>query len=61
MLIRRIYQFFIIYFLGLAFLMLVKYSLNLSDYVIPGLSEIGQTARRDIFRYFFAGYKYTNH
>ena len=54
MLIRRIYQFFIIYFLGLAFLMLVKYSLNLSDYVIPGLREIGQTARRDIFRYFFA-------
>ena len=54
MLIRRIYQFFIIYFLGLAFLMLVKYGLNLSDYVIPGLNEIGQTARRDIFRYFFA-------
>ena len=54
MLIRRIYQFFIIYFLGLAFLLLVKYGLNLSDYVIPGLNEIGQTAQRDFFRYFLA-------
>ncbi len=36
MLLRRIYQFLIIYFLGLALLLLVKVALNLSDYVIPG-------------------------
>ena len=54
MLIRRIYQFFIIYFLGLSFLMLIKYGLNLSDYVIPGLNEISLTAQRDFFRFFLA-------
>lgn len=45
MLSRRIYQFFIIYLLGLAALMLFKYSLNLSNYVIPGPQEIVKTAR----------------
>ena len=45
MLSRRIYQFFIIYLLGLTALMLFKYSLNLSDYVIPGPQEIVKTAR----------------
>jgi len=46
MLHRRIYQFLIIYFIGLAALMLVKYTLNLSDYVIPGVTEIWGTCRR---------------
>lgn len=46
MLHRRIYQFLIIYFIGLAALMLVKYSLNLSDYTIPGVNEIWNTYRR---------------
>ena len=51
MLHRRIYQFFIIYFAGLALLMLMKYTLNLSDYVIPGPGEIWLT-----FRQFFPIY-----
>lgn len=40
---RRIGQFLIIYFIGLALLLLLKYALNLSDYVIPGLTEIRKT------------------
>ncbi len=43
MLHRRIYQFFIIYGMGLGLLLLVKYLLNLSDYVIPGFDEIWAT------------------
>ena len=46
MLHRRIYQFLMIYFIGLTALMLVKYTLNLSDYVIPGITEIWSTCRR---------------
>jgi len=53
MLHRRIYQFFIIYFLGLAALFIIKYALNLSDYVIPGPSEIWQTGQRVFTRYLF--------
>ena len=48
---RRIYQFLIIYVMGLAFLMLVKYSLSLSDYVIPGLSDVWQTCKSVFQRY----------
>jgi NitT/TauT family transport system permease protein len=44
MLHKRIFQFFIIYALGLAVLLLIKYSLNLSDYVIPGLGELWKTS-----------------
>jgi NitT/TauT family transport system permease protein len=46
MLHRRIYQFLMIYFIGLSALMLIKYTLNLSDYVIPGITEIWGTCRR---------------
>jgi NitT/TauT family transport system permease protein len=46
MLLKRVYQFLIIYFIGLTALMLVKYSLNLSDYTIPGITEIWTTCRR---------------
>jgi len=53
MLHRRIYQFFIIYFLGIATLFIIKYGLNLSDYVIPGPSEIWQTGQDVFTRYFF--------
>ena len=53
MLHRRIYQFFIIYFLGLGTLFIIKYVLNLSDYVIPGPSEIWQTGQSVFTRYFF--------
>jgi len=48
MLHRRIYQFFIIYTLGLVLLLLIKYALNLSDYVIPGIDEIWRTGS-DVF------------
>jgi NitT/TauT family transport system permease protein len=54
MLSRRIYQFFIIYFIGLAILLLFKFSLNLSDYVIPGPEEILKTGRRYSGQYFVA-------
>jgi NitT/TauT family transport system permease protein len=54
MLHRRIYQFLLIYFIGFAGLMLVKYSLDLSDYVIPGLSEIWMTCRRYFGLYLLA-------
>jgi NitT/TauT family transport system permease protein len=53
MLHRRLYQFLIVYFLGLAFLLLVKYVLNLSDYVIPSPREIWQTSHRVYARYLF--------
>jgi NitT/TauT family transport system permease protein len=54
MLHRRIYQFLMIYFIGLAALMLVKYSLNLSDYTIPGVNEIWNTNRRYFGLYLMA-------
>ena len=53
MLHRRIYQFLIIYCLGLFFLLLVKYVLNLSDYVIPGPVDIWKTCNRVFIRYFY--------
>ncbi len=53
MLYRRIYQFLIIYLLGLAFLFLVKYVLGLSDYVIPSPREIWVTGCSVFYRYFF--------
>ena len=51
MLHRRIYQFFIVYILGLALLLALKFTLNLSDYVIPGPVELWQTFRQFAFRY----------
>ena len=51
MLSRRIYQFFIIYLLGMAVLFLIKYVLHLSDYVIPSPLEIWQTGRQVFVRY----------
>ncbi len=48
---RRIYQFFIVYCLGLGLLLLLKYILNLSDYVIPGLDDIWSTGIRVLPRY----------
>ena len=53
MLHRRLYQFLIVYLLGLAALFLIKYLLNLSDYVIPSPWETWHTARRVYGRYFF--------
>jgi NitT/TauT family transport system permease protein len=51
MLHRRIYQFFIIYFIGIGALFLIKYGLNLSDYVIPSPREIWQTGQNVFGRY----------
>jgi NitT/TauT family transport system permease protein len=51
MLLRRIYQFLIIYALGLALLLLLKYTLSLSDYVIPGPWELIK-----IFKQFYTHY-----
>ena len=51
MLSRRLYQFFIIYLLGITVLFLIKYVLNLSDYVIPSPLEILQTGRHVFIRY----------
>lgn len=52
MLPRRIYQFLIIYFLGLILLFLVKYVLNLSDYVIPSPMDLRHTLGNVFTRYF---------
>ncbi len=52
MLHRRIYQFFIIYCLGVGFLLLLKLTLNLSDYVIPGFNDIWTTGNEIFPRYF---------
>jgi NitT/TauT family transport system permease protein len=54
MLHKRVYQFLIIYFTGLAALMLMKYSLHLSDYTIPGVTEIWTTCRRYFALYLMA-------
>ena len=51
MLLRRIYQFLLIYLLGVVVLMAVKYGFSLSDYVIPGPALVLQTGRSQIERY----------
>ncbi|MFW2367899.1 MAG: ABC transporter permease [Desulforhopalus sp.] len=53
MLFRRIYQFLIVYFLGIIGLLLIKQLLGLSDYVIPGIFLIGETAGHTAKSYFF--------
>ena len=51
MLPRRVFQFFIIYILFICGLMALKYSLHLSDYVIPAPSGILQTMRAEYHQY----------
>ncbi len=51
MLLRRIYQFLLIYLLGLSILLVLKYVMGLSDYVIPGPALILHTSRAEIGRY----------
>ncbi len=53
MLFRRIYQFLIVYIVGILFLWLIKVGLNLSDYVIPGISLMLETAKEFASGYFF--------
>jgi len=48
---KRIYQFFLVYLVGLAFLFLIKHALGLSDYVIPSVGELQNTAREVFGRY----------
>ncbi|MFW5640305.1 MAG: ABC transporter permease [Thermodesulfobacteriota bacterium] len=52
MLLRRIYQFLIIYLLGLSFLLAIKYVLGLSDYVIPGIVDMWRVFAGEFGRYF---------
>jgi NitT/TauT family transport system permease protein len=51
MLLRRIYQFLMIYGLGVLLLLLIKFAANLSDYVIPGLDTLWRTGRDMSGRY----------
>jgi NitT/TauT family transport system permease protein len=51
MLPRRIYQFLIIYVLGIGLLFVIKLVLNLSDYVIPGPLSVWHTGREEWYRY----------
>lgn len=53
MLFRRIYQFLLIYIIGILILLALKFSTGLSDYVIPGWLMLWQTARAVSERYFF--------
>jgi len=54
MLPKRIFQFLIIYMLFIGGLMTLKYSLNLSNYVIPAPSGILQTLRAEFHLYALA-------
>ena len=54
MLPRRVFQFFIIYLLFLGGLMVLKYSLALSDYVIPAPSGIFHTLIAEYRQYSLA-------
>lgn len=51
MLIRRIVQFLMIYFLGIGALMMLKYGAGLSDYVIPGPVLVWHTCLGALRRY----------
>ncbi|MFO7963597.1 MAG: ABC transporter permease subunit [Desulfobacterales bacterium] len=54
MLYKRLYQFFIVYLLGLSGLFLFKYALDLSDYVIPSPADVLETARSYFFGFLLA-------
>ncbi len=51
MLPRRMLQFLIIYSLGIAFLLSIKYAFGLSDYVIPGPGDMWTTCHEVYRRY----------
>lgn len=52
MLLRRVYQFLLIYSCGVLALFLLKYSLGLSDYVVPGFGLLWKTSRQVATNYF---------
>ena len=51
MLHRRIYQFLIVYLMGIGLLFGIKLALNLSDYVIPGPVGVWLTGQAEFIRY----------
>jgi NitT/TauT family transport system permease protein len=51
MLNRRVYQFLIVYLLGVGLLFGIKLILGLSDYVIPGPAGVWHTGRAEFYRY----------
>ncbi len=51
MLPRRIFQFLLVYLLGIGFLFGLKLLLGLSDYVIPGPVDVWQTGQAEFARY----------
>ena len=51
MLPRRIFQFLIVYLMGIGLLFVLKLVLNLSDYVIPGLTGVWHTGQAEFSRY----------
>ncbi len=51
MLPRRIFQFLMVYLLGIGLLFGLKLTLNLSDYVIPGPMEVWHTGQTEFSRY----------
>lgn len=51
MLLRRIYQFLMIYLLGVLCLLVIKVAANLSDYVIPGIDTLWLSVRDVGWRY----------
>ena len=53
MLFRRIYQFLIVYIIGILLLLMIKTGLSLSDYVIPGVALIVETTGQVFKEYFF--------
>ncbi|WP_457552929.1 ABC transporter permease [Desulfobacula sp.] len=53
MLFRRIFQFLLVFIIGILFLLLIKILLSLSDYVIPGVPLIVETAGQVFKEYFF--------
>lgn len=52
MLLRRVYQFLLIYSGGVLALLLLKYSVGLSDYVVPGLDLLWKTSQQVAANYF---------
>jgi len=53
MLFKRIYQFLIVYCIGVFFLLIIKYFFGLSNYVIPGIPDIIETSKEVVTGYFF--------
>ena len=51
MLHRRVFQFFIVYLLGIGLLFGIKFVLQLSDYVIPGPTGVWHTGQAEFSRY----------